>query len=91
MNIRMHLIITGRVQGVCFRIATKKEAKKCKISGWVKNRINGTVETVLEGEEKQVELMVKWCKHGPQGANVVKVDEDMERFTGEFNGFKIIY
>ena len=90
-NIRMHLIITGRVQGVCFRIATKKEAEKQKILGWVKNKKNGSVEAVFEGEKQRVDSMINWCRQGPSGADVLKLDVEMESFTAEFDRFKIIY
>ena len=90
-NIRMHLIITGRVQGVCFRIATKKEAEKHKLFGWVKNKKDGTVEAVFEGEKQKVDSMINWCRQGPPGADVFKLDVELEVFTVEFDRFEIIY
>jgi len=89
-NIRMHLIITGRVQGVCFRIATKKEAEKHKLFGWVKNKKDGTVEAVFEGGKQKVDFMLDWCRQGPPGADVLKLDVKAETFAEEFDRFKII-
>ena len=90
-NIRAHLIIEGRVQGVWFRDSTRREATRLGLYGWVKNRFDGGVELVAEGSREQVQELVQWCHHGPPVARVTKVREIKEEFTGEFNSFRITF
>ncbi|MBW2085078.1 MAG: acylphosphatase [Deltaproteobacteria bacterium] len=90
-NIRVRLIISGRVQGVYFRYSTEREASRLGLSGWVRNLRSGDVEAVIEGEESLVEEMVKWCRHGPPGAMVHEVKEQRGPATGEFTQFKTTY
>ena len=91
VSIRAHLIIEGRVQGVWFRDSTRQEAVKLGLSGWVKNRFDGTVEVVAEGPRERVETLVTWCHHGPPAARVTGVREFKEDFTGEFDSFRILF
>ena len=86
---RIHVVISGRVQGVSFRAATRKEAIALNLTGWVKNLRDGRVEAILEGEESQVEVMRRWCEHGPPLARVIGVDLHDEDYTGEFGEFNI--
>lgn len=86
---RAHLIITGMVQGVMFRYSTQDEAERLGLTGWVRNRRDGTVEAVAEGEKQKVEQLVEWCHHGPPHARVSRVDVHWEEPGGEFEGFKI--
>ena len=88
---RVRLIIEGRVQGVWFRDSTRKEALCLGVRGWVKNRMDGGVEVLAEGTEKQVGQLVEWCHHGPSHARVTKVHETTEDWLGEFDSFDIIY
>jgi len=90
-NIRAHLIIEGRVQGVWFRDSTRQEAASLGLSGWVKNRFDRTVEVVAEGPRERVETLVTWCHHGPPAARVTGVREFKEDFTGEFDSFRIVF
>jgi acylphosphatase len=90
-NIRLRLIIEGRVQGVWFRESTRKEAERLGICGWVRNRPEGTVEVVAEGEEEKVRKLAAWCRHGPRSARVLGVHEAEEVFRGEFGGFHVAY
>ena len=90
-KIRMHLIIEGRVQGVWFRESTRREAASLGVSGWVRNRPEGTVEVVAEGMEEKVKKLVSWCHHGPSSALVREVYEKEEEWVGEFDGFDISY
>ncbi len=90
-NIRAHLIIEGRVQGVFFRDSTRHEATRLGLSGWVKNRFDGSVEVVAEGPREKVEALVAWCHHGPPAARVTSVHELKEQLTGEFDGFRITF
>jgi len=66
-------------------------AKQIHISGWVKNLPDGNVEAVFEGEEKEVESIISFCRKGPIGSKVGDVVVKNENFTGEFKDFKIIY
>lgn len=88
---RIHVVISGRVQGIFFRHNTKKIADKLNIKGWVKNNWDGTVEAVFEGENDSVDKIVNWCHKGPIGAKVEKVDIKEEKYKGEFKEFSIIY
>lgn len=88
-KVRKHLIINGRVQGVGFRAFLRQQARKYQISGWVKNRIDGSVEAVLEGEETGVEEMVNKAMEGPRWARVDKVEVFKGDYQGEFADFFI--
>lgn len=88
---RVHVLVDGRVQGVCFRMDTRHEAFKRNLTGWVKNLRDGRVEAVFEGEEKDVKSMLRWCEAGPPRARVNKVDLTWEKPTGEFSGFEIVF
>ena len=90
-NIRAHLIIEGRVQGVWFRDSTRTEAIKLGLVGWVKNRFYGSVEVVAEGPKEKVETLIAWCHHGPPIARVTKVHEIKEDYTGEFDSFRVTF
>ena len=91
MKVRAHVFVSGMVQGVFFRSETRNEAKRRNVSGWVQNTSDGMVETVFEGEKKDVEKMIDFCQRGPQGARVTKVDVQWEEYIGEFIDFKIHY
>ena len=90
-NIRIHLIIEGRVQGVWFRDSTRREAVSLGVFGWVRNRPDGTVEVVAEGPEDQVGKLITWCNHGPPAAGVSQVHESREKWQGEFKFFDIVF
>jgi len=90
-NIRTHLIIEGRVQGVWFRDSTRTEATRLNLTGWVKNRFDGSVELVAEGPRDKVKKLIEWCHHGPPSARVSGVHEIKEDFTGEFDSFRITF
>jgi acylphosphatase len=73
--------VSGRVQGVGFRAALQREAKKLAITGWVRNRSDGSVEALLQGPSSAVEAIVAWARRGPRGAevtDVVAADADHE-------------
>ncbi|MCD6560680.1 MAG: acylphosphatase [Deltaproteobacteria bacterium] len=90
-NVRMHLIIEGRVQGVCFRDSTRRQALALGVSGWVKNRFDGTVEIIAEGPDKKVKELILWCRRGPSYARVQRIHEKSEEWVGEFNSFDIVF
>jgi acylphosphatase len=87
---RIHLVVRGRVQGVYFRASTQREARQLGLTGWVKNRPDGAVEIVAEGEEDQVKDLLSWAQAGPTTARVEKVDTRWRSYTGEFSNFQII-
>ena len=58
------MIISGLVQGVFFRAYAKDEAERLNLTGWVKNRWDGKVEMVIEGEKEKIDEMIKWCYKG---------------------------
>ena len=89
--IRAHLIIEGRVQGVWFRETTRQEATRLGLCGWVKNRLDGSVEVVAEGPREKVETLIAWCHHGPPIARVTGVREIREDYTGEFDSFRVTF
>ncbi len=86
---RLHLKIYGRVQGVYYRSSAQDVARELGLSGWIKNMPDGTVETVVEGEEEILRDYIRWCKKGPAAARVEKIDETWEEPTVEFKGFSI--
>ncbi len=86
---RVHVYISGIVQGVSFRAATKRAATNLGVTGWVRNMEDGRVEAVLEGSDDDVDKMIAWCKVGPRFAQVTKVTEIKERYTGGFHDFSI--
>lgn len=89
--VRAHVIISGHVQGVFFRAHTRDFARKFSVSGWVKNRHDGKVEAVFEGDDEDVISIIDWCHDGPPGARVSGVDVKWEEHKDEFKGFEITY
>lgn len=89
MKVRARILVSGRVQGVFFRSETKKEADNWKVEGWVRNRQDGRVEAVLEGEEEAVKKVIAFCRQGPPQARVKDVEVQWEDYRGEFRGFRI--
>lgn len=65
--------VSGRVQGVGYRVSLQHEARKRGVSGWVRNRRDGTVEAVLQGSPEAVDAVIAWARHGPPGARVTDV------------------
>ena len=88
---RAHAIISGRVQGVFFRMETKRAADGLGVFGWVKNQSDGTVEAVFEGDRDRVDAALDWCREGPPGADVADVAVNWEDYSGDFKGFDINY
>ena len=89
-KIRVHVKITGRVQGVCYRMETKRAAVEKGVKGWVRNRIDGSVEGVFEGDKEKVEEVLIWCHDGPLLANVEKIEAVPQDYKKEFKGFTIL-
>ena len=91
MKSSVHVFISGRVQGVWFRANTKQKAEMLGLTGWVRNTDDGRVEAVFEGEENNVDEMIKWCYKGPSLAKVIKVDVKKQNEINEFDCFSIKY
>lgn len=87
---RIQLLIRGRVQGVYFRAAAMREARRLGITGWVRNRPDGCVELLAEGEEDAIKELSSWANHGPSSARVDHVDVRWRGYTGEFPEFLIV-
>ncbi len=90
-KVRAHVVISGRVQGVCFRMETERAAANVNVLGWVRNRPDGTVEAVFEGDRKDVDQMLAWCRQGPPLAKVDHMDLRWETHSGKYTGFEITY
>lgn len=88
---RVRVQIEGRVQGVCFRMETRRAAQERGVKGWVKNLPDGRVEAVFEGDAPTVQSMLAWCETGPPLARVRRVIRTDETPSGEFDGFRITY
>ena len=76
------------MQGVGFRFAVERAASSRQVSGWVRNRGDGAVEAVFEGERQDVEALVDFCRHGPRGAEVERVEVEEELAEG-LGGFRV--
>lgn len=88
---RVHVWISGGVQGVWFRAHTKEKAIELEIKGWVRNTPNGKVEAVFEGDDEQIEKMIEWCHTGSPLARVEDVHTQWEEPKNEFETFSIRY
>ena len=88
---RVRLFVTGRVQGVFFRQSLKAKSIQNDVFGWVKNLQDGRVECLLEGNEKNISVLVKWANSGPANAIVENVEVHNEKFDNEFTTFDVLY
>lgn len=89
MKERVHLAVNGRVQGVCFRYAARKQALRLGLTGYVRNRPDGSVEVVAEGLPDALSRLSAWCRLGPPGARVTGVREEFCPATGRWTTFDI--
>jgi acylphosphatase len=76
------VVVAGRVQGVGFRWSAQREAQRLGVTGWVRNRPDGSVETVIEGPEPAVESMVRWLHRGPSSAAITSIEVVAEEPSG---------
>jgi len=76
--VRVHLLVSGRVQGVGFREFTRRNAQRLGVGGWVRNLAGGQVEVVAEGERPALEALVSVVSRGPAGAFVRDVREEWQ-------------
>ena len=88
---RVHLLVSGRVQGVFFRQALKVIAKKNNVLGWVRNLADKRVEAILEGDSKSVKSVIEWIKIGPANSRVDDIEISNEEFKNEFSAFEVLY
>lgn len=87
--IRARVVFEGLVQGVFFRANAQKRAASLGLTGWVRNRPDGSVEAVFEGEEAAVMEAVEWCATEQPHARVERKSVETSEATGEFDGFSI--
>ena len=90
-KMRARVIVEGRVQGVFFRHHTQEIAFRLRVTGWVKNHRDGSVEAVFEGDRERVDQIIEWCRRGPPEARVTGVHVSWEVYTGEFEDFSVTY
>jgi len=88
MDKSLHFLVSGRVQGVFFRMKTKQQANLFSLTGWVHNLVDGRVEGIVSGEEKALEDFRQWLQKGPELARVLKVEVEYVPLQ-EFKGFSI--
>lgn len=88
---RVYAKITGRVQGVCFRMETKRAAIANGVCGWVRNMPDGSVEAMFEGGKNDVDAVIAWCGQGPSFSRVNNVVTEDGPYSGDYSSFDIVY
>jgi acylphosphatase len=88
---RVHLIVVGQVQGVFFRASASQVARSLQLSGFVRNLSNGNVEIAGEGEEEALKRLIDWCRKGPPGAYVERLNVAWKEASNQFTGFEVRY
>ncbi len=86
--VRQHVVVHGLVQGVGYRYSCEYRARELGVNGWVRNRQDGAVEAVFEGEDAAVARMLGWARTGPRHAEVTRMDARDEEPRGDV-GFEI--
>ncbi len=86
---RVRAIVTGHVQGVSYRASTADEARRLRVTGWVRNRRDGSVELEAEGTADQIDALLAWCRQGPPAARVTEVTTEEQVSTGVEITFEI--
>lgn len=89
--IRLHAIVEGYVQGVGFRAFVQDQALRLDMTGWVRNRWDGSVEVMAEGPKLKVEALLQNLYRGTRSAEVLGVTPEWSDATGEFTGFRVRY
>jgi acylphosphatase len=87
----VHVVIRGRVQGVAFRHSLKRQATWNNIRGWVRNLPDGSVEALFQGQEAEIEKILKWCKKGPPSAGVEEVEVVWREPSSSLTSFEIVF
>lgn len=85
MTVTRHLLIAGRVQAVGFRFYMQRKARELGISGWVRNRRDGSVEAMVQGSPEAVDAMIAWARRGPPSAVVSEIK--VLEAEGDYEGF----
>ncbi len=88
-KVSVHILVSGKVQGVAFRYNARNIASQLGVGGWIKNLPNGKVELMAEGSKNLVEEMVKWCKKGPRMAVVEDMEVNWLPYSGKYNQFQL--
>jgi acylphosphatase len=88
---RAEILVTGLVQGVLYRYNTERKADEFHLTGGVRNLGDGRVEVICEGAEEDIGKLIEWCKRGPEGAVVERVDVTWKEYTGEFKYFRVLF
>lgn len=86
---RRHVVARGRVQGVWFRQSVSEMARREGVDGWVANRVDGTVEAVFEGTAESVARLVAFCRTGPSGAHVERLEVLPDAAPEGLEGFRV--
>ena len=86
----VRLLVSGKVQGVYFRLTMQQIAIKNSVFGWVRNLADGRVESEFEGNKDDVEKIIEWCKKGPENARVDDLKIDYLEYNGKFADFVIL-
>jgi acylphosphatase len=86
---RVHVFVSGRVQGVAYRYFVERRAAEIPVTGWVRNLRDGRVEIMAEGEKADLESFLGFLRQGPRMANVDDLDVLWEDYRGEFEDFRI--
>lgn len=87
---RVHIFISGKVQGVYYRQNAAQKAQELDVYGWIRNLSDGRVESVMEGRDININKVLDWCKSGPKGAFVTDIKIINEKYENEFSKFDII-
>jgi acylphosphatase len=90
-NHQLHAIVHGRVQGVGFRDATERRAVELGLSGWVRNKPDGTVEVTAEGDRATLERFLEFLHRGPSAARVSRVESQWQPASGRFGDFRVTW
>lgn len=86
---RVRLVINGRVQGVNFRSHARERAERAGVTGWIRNRDDGAVEIVAEGEDGAVASFARWCERGPRLARVDGIETEALSGARRYTEFSV--
>jgi acylphosphatase len=88
---RVHILVSGMVQGVCFRASARERARALGLTGVVRNLSDGRVEIIAEGPKDKLDALSRWARRGPPGARVEDATAAWARPTGEYSSFLIAH
>ncbi len=90
-KVRVHIFLSGRVQGVAYRYFAEKWANSLSVTGWVRNLYDGRVEVLAEGDRQDVDGFLERLREGPRLARVDGFEMEWGEFTGEFAAFDVTF